>query len=313
MLFRSGRKLAARLKAQGYDPVPSPSTITAMLHRHGLIDQRTSEANAAPQRFEREAPNELWQMDFKGDFALHAGGRCYPLTVTDDHSRYNVLLEACGDQRTATVQSHLTAAFERYGLPRAMLMDGGPPWGSGCSEWVWTPLTVWLLRLHVKVTHGRPYHPQTQGKEERFHRTLDAEVLRWHEFWDLAQVQRQLDPWQTVYNFQRPHEALGMAVPGEHYRPSPRAMPSALPPIEYADREVRQVQSNGTFNFKGQSYRLSKAFAGQPVALRPQADEGQWAVYFCHQCLGQLDEPAGRVTPPPRPGPGSPSPTAAGS
>lgn len=308
-----GRKLATRLKALGYARVPSPSTITAMLHRHGLIDETISQANDMPQRFEREAPNELWQMDFKGDFALHAGGRCYPLTVMDDHSRYNLVLEACADQKTSTVRSHLTAAFERYGLPRQMLMDGGPPWGSGCSDWVWTPLTIWLARLNVKVTHGRPYHPQTQGKEERFHRTLNAEVLRWHDFWDLAQVQRQLKPWQMVYNFERPHEALAMGVPGERYDPSPRAMPSTLPPIEYADREVRQVQCDGAFHFKGQRYRVSKAFAHQPVALRPRASDGRWAVYFCQQCIGELDELAGRVTPPPRSSPGSPTPTAASS
>src|SRR5699024_3964561 len=121
-------------------------------------------------------PNALWQMDFKGHFALQSGGRCHPLTVLDDHSRFNVVLAACANERTETVKAHLTTAFRRYGLPARMSMDNGAPWGQD-FEHTLTPLVVWLLRLGVAVSHSRPYHPQTQGKDERFHKTLKAELL----------------------------------------------------------------------------------------------------------------------------------------
>ena len=123
-------------------------------------------------RFERDRPNELWQMDFKGHFA-HDAGRCHPLTLLDDHSRFSLCLEACANQRGATVEASLVPTFERYGLPRRMVFDNGSPWGNGPGD-PYTPLGVWLLRLGIAISHSRPYHPQTLGKDERFHRSLKA-------------------------------------------------------------------------------------------------------------------------------------------
>ena len=185
-------------------------------------------------------------MDFKGHFPLLAGGRCHPLTLLDDHSRFCLGLEACTNERYRTVQAHLTQLFTRYGLPRTILADNGPPWGAGTTPPVHTALTSWLLRLGVRVIHGRPYHPQTQGKEERFHRTLQAEVLRDRTFLDLATCQAHFTHWRTVYNCERPHEALGDQPPVSRYQPSPRPFPAELPPIEYAPgTTVRQVQDKG--------------------------------------------------------------------
>ena len=172
-----GRKLRAWLSARGHELLPSPSTITAILRRHGRIDPSEGAKHRAWQRFEHLEPNQLWQMDFKGHFAM-LEGRCHPLTVLDDHSRFSLGLEACGDERTQTVQQRLTRIFRRYGLPERMVMDNGAPWGHDADHHH-TPLTVWLLRLGISVSHGRPYHPQTQGKDERFHRTLKAEVFAW--------------------------------------------------------------------------------------------------------------------------------------
>src|SRR5688572_30609433 len=177
-----GRKLRARLLHLGLPQVPAASTITAILHRQGLIDPAQSARHQPWQRFEHPQPNDLWQMDFKGHFALTGGGRCHPLTVLDDHSRYALTLWACGNEQAGTVQEQLTHTFRTYGLPWRMLMDNGPPWGNPQGSGhprgsPWTGLTVWLLRLGVHVTHGRPFHPQTQGKDERFHRTLVQEVL----------------------------------------------------------------------------------------------------------------------------------------
>ncbi len=156
-----GRKIRRRLQDLGHS-APSAGTITAILHRHGRIDSAARAAHRPFERFERAAPNELWQMDYKGHFAT-AAGRCHPLTVVDDHSRYALGLRACGDEREGTVQAELTAIFRRYGLPDRMLMDNGSPWGSDAAH-RHTWLTGWLLELGVAVSHGRPYHPQTQGK-----------------------------------------------------------------------------------------------------------------------------------------------------
>src|ERR1044072_4030848 len=155
------RKLRKRLEVLGHTELPATSTITGILHRHGLITPEQSRAAAPFQRFERDQPNQLWQVDFKGYFPLRVG-RCHPLCALDDHSRYNVLLTACADQKEQTAQTQLTGAFRRLGLPDGILWDNGSPWGSTGSEY--TALDVWLLRLGVRVHHGRPYHPQTQGK-----------------------------------------------------------------------------------------------------------------------------------------------------
>ncbi len=291
-----GRKIRQVLLNQGRSDVPAASTITGILRRHGLIDPVESRKHRPWQRFERSAPNELWQMDFKGDFALNRGGRCHALTVLDDHSRYSLALRACGNQRKATVQRHLTDVFRRYGLPQEMLMDNGSPWGPSSFNDRWTSLSVWLLRLDVRVLHGRPYHPQTQGKDERFHRTLQVELLQGRRFNDLAEVQDAFDPWRPMYNHDRPHEALGMATPAERYEPSRRDYPQDPPPIEYDQGDVvRTVGNNGYFQYNGRRYRVGKAFRGLRVALRPAGTDGHWEVYFCRQRIARIDERDGAV------------------
>ena len=283
-----GRKIRARLQALGWMGIPAASTITAILRRHGKIDTRESQKHRAWQRFEAAAPNELWQMDFKGHFAA-AQGRCHPLTVLDDHSRYALGLEACADERTATVKARLTGIFRRYGLPRRILVDNGSPWGADW-EHPYTPLTVWLLRLGLGVTHARPYHPQTLGKDERFHRTLKAEVLTYCQGLELPQCQPRFDAWRLVYNLERPHEALDLAVPASRYRVSPRSFPETLPPIVYGPGDqVRKVQAEGWISFRGQDFHLGRAFRGELVALRPTCNDGVWEVVFCSQHITKID------------------------
>ena len=286
-----GRKLRARLRGPGQPPVPSASTITAILHRHHQIDPLEAPKHRPYQRFERAAPNALWQMDFKGHFALaQGGGRCHPLSVLDDHSRFTVGLVACADEQEATVQAHLTALFRRYGLPEALLADNGPPWGSAGAGVAYTALTVGLLRLGIRVTHGRAHHPQTQGKVERLHRTLAAEALRDGPFADLAACQQAFDRFRQVYNAERPHAALGEATPASRYQASPRPFPDVLPPIEYAPAElVRRVQQKGEISLRNQHYLVGKAFCGYPVALRPTGQDHLLDVYFCTHKVAQID------------------------
>src|SRR5271166_3746273 len=159
----------------------------------------------AGQGFEKPAPNQLWQMDFKGPFALADGRRCHALTMIDDHSRFLLCLAACADQQSATVRRELEATFRRYGLPDAMFVDNGAPWGTSASAGDaaaarWTGLAVWLLKLGVAVLHSRPYHPQSRGKNERLHRSLQAEVLDLRRLRDLAAARRAFDDWRAVYN-----------------------------------------------------------------------------------------------------------------
>jgi len=285
-----GRKLRALLLAEDPEGTPSASTITAILRRHGRLDPARAGKPAAWQRFEHEAPNQLWQMDFKGDFALidARASRCHALTVLDDHSRYDVCLRACPDEREQTVQSTLTGVFRQYGLPLRITADNGSPWGNTNGESL-TWLGAWLVRLGIRFGHSRPYHPQTQGKDERFHRTLKVELLARQSFASLAAAQAAFDAWRERYNLIRPHEALGLRAPVSRYQPSPRPFPEVLAPIEYDSSDhVRKVQGKGEISFRGQEYLVGRGLAGLPVALRATGDEHLWDVFFCQQRVKQL-------------------------
>lgn len=283
-----GRKIRRRLQDLRFQGVPAASTITAVLHRHGGIDPDEARKHKATQRFEHAVPNALWQMDFKGPFGL-TRGRCHPLTVLDDHSRFALGLKALANEQRASVQDALTDIFRRYGLPDEILVDNGAPWGVDRAHGL-TRLTAWWLRLGIGVVHARPYHPQTLGKDERFHRTLQLEVLNRERFHDLAQAQHRFDRWRDAYNLERPHEALGLAVPAARYCPSPRAFPEALPAIDYAPGDlVRKIQAGGELFYRGQAYRVSKALHGYPVALRPTQADGVLAVYFCQHKVAHID------------------------
>jgi transposase InsO family protein len=283
-----GRKLRARLIALGQADVPSASTITAVLRRHQLLDPRESVKHKAFCRFQRSAPNELWQMDFKGEFQLPVG-RCYPLTILDDHSRFAVALQACARNTHETTQTALIQIFRRYGLPEWITCDNGPPWGSSGRSF-YTKLGVWLLRLGIGLSHSRPHHPQTQGKDERFHRTLEAEVLRYHQADSIPLWQQTFDQWRDLYNTERPHEALAMQVPSSRYQPSHRRYPEKLPPIEYGPTDiVRKVRSYGRIKFQGGEHFVGSSFHHMPVALRQTTTDGIFDVYFCQHKIANLD------------------------
>jgi len=282
-----GRKIKRVLEREGI-AAPAISTITAILDRHGRLERDSSRMSQPFKRFEHDAPNRLWQMDFKGHFALDHG-RCHPLTVLDDHSRFALGLSACANETGQTVKDRLSKIFRRYGLPEAMVMDNGAPWGDGPGS-PWTPLTVWLMQLGIRVAHGRPYHPQTQGKDERFHRTLKAEVISCRSFRDLDDCQQRFDQWRHLYNTYRPHEAIGMAVPADRYRASLRAFPEQVAPPDYAPGEcIRKVQQNGFIYFRGKEIRLCKAFRGHSLALRPTLVDGVWDACFGAHRVAQVD------------------------
>lgn len=284
-----GRKISRRLQDLG-TVIVAPSTVSNILHRHGLIGGTESDAQGPWQRFEHDTPNALWQADFKGHFDT-LRGRCHPLTVLDDHSRFNLVLQACADTKGETVKSHLETAFRRYGLPMRMNFDNGSPWGTPKLPGEISALAVWLIRLGIRISFSRPYHPQTNGKDERFHRSFKAEVLNGQQFEHLDHAQAAFDHWRPIYNTERPHDSLQMATPISRYQPSPNFFPEKLPPIEYGpDDVVTRVTWNGELRFQGQKFKVSNALQHLDVGIRPRPDkDGVFDVYFAHHRCQTID------------------------
>lgn len=281
------RKLRQYLVNKGYDQLPSEMTFNRVLKKHGRIDPSESEKRQAFIRFEKENPNELWQMDFKGHFKM-GSKRCHPLTVLDDHSRFSIILKACEGETYLAVRSALEDAFCEYGLPEAMTMDNGSPW-KGSPPGTLSKLTVWLMRLGIKVSHSSVRHPQTQGKDERFHRSLKEEVLKYHQFRNIEETQNILDDWRRIYNFERPHEGIGLLCPIQRYKPSTRPYPKKLPKVEYkADDIVRKVQGCGCINYHDTRYFVGEHLKGEHVAIRATSDEGVYGIYFVNTKIARM-------------------------
>jgi transposase InsO family protein len=282
------RKLVRRLQDVGLAP-PAASSVHAILKRHARI---LAPAGAGPAlgQFERGEPNLLWQMDFKGKIQLRSGQWCYPLTIIDDHSRYGIAIRACANEQMRTVRDQLEPILRRHGLPLAFYTDNGNPWGTGVPG-QWTRLRVWLLKLGIDLIHARPYHPQGRGKNERFHRSLKAEVLSLAMLADQARAQQAFDRWRDIYNHQRPHEGIGMQVPASRYRPSPRPFPDRLPQPEYDEGEiVRRVgRDNGNIRFKGRHWRVPKAFGSEVLAIRPLNRDGIFGAFFGAAKVATID------------------------
>jgi transposase InsO family protein len=283
------RKIVRCLERQGLE-VPVASTVHAILRRNGRIDAPARTPGQPYRRFEKDAPNLLWQMDFKGHVPLGNGARCHPLTVVDDHSRYALCLQACANEQGSTVQGQLDTTFRRYGLPEAFFVDNGTPWGDPSGE-RFTRLSLWLLKLGIAVIHSRPYHPQSRGKNERFHRTLKAELFAFRRLRDLAEAQQAFDVWRNIYNFERPHEALDQEVPASRYRPSTRSMPDRLPTVEYDQHEtVRIVPATKAYvSFKGRLWKVPQAFQGERLAIRPRGQDGHYGIFFGAHQIASID------------------------
>lgn len=283
-----GRKINRLLVNEGHDRVPAPSTVTGILRRRGLLNG--ARQPRAYQRWERPRPNDLWQMDFKGHFLLDSGHRCHPFGLLDDHSRYNLGLDACSDQRTGTVKALLEKAFRIHGIPEEMLCDNGSPWGNDRGQ-PWTPLTVWLLDVGIGVIHSRPFHPQTAGKEERFHLTLDLEVISTRPSWpDHHSVQDAFDTWRSIYNHKRPHDALGLDVPADRYRPSTRPYPETIEPVDYPDDyQPRKVSASAHISYQNRRIRVGRAFIGRHVGIRPTTTDGTFTVSYRHHVIRTID------------------------
>lgn len=298
-----GRKLRRHLINQaesgaiGAAPrqIPSAGTITKILDRHDMLAEPGDPTRRGCwERFERAAANELWQLDFKGEFRLANGQYCYPLTLIDDHSRFSLAVAGCPNQQRRTVQQQLRKVFDRYGLPLAILCDNGPPWGAGLGWRDWGPfytgLAVWLMRLGIQVIYSRPNHPQGKGKNERFNGSLQAELLDHEQFADHSEAHARMADWRNRYNTVRPHQALDMAPPASRYQPSEIPFPEKLPPVEYdGGQTTRKVNAEGKISVRGQRFTVGKAFSGHPVALRASSESQVYEIYFCSQHIRTIN------------------------
>jgi transposase InsO family protein len=273
----------------------SVATINRVLARHGAIRPEDSHRPAF-RRCERSAPNQLWQMDFKGlkEHTAERHGTVYPLSILDDHSRFLVGLFVLHDPDGASALQCLRRAFEPYGLPEAMLMDHGTPWWSTSNGHGLTHLTVALMKQGIRLYFSGIRHPQTQGKVERMHRTMQQALERdgagfpgW-EAWT--------EQFRQEYNQVRPHQALDMAVPAQRYQPSPRAYRDPPPCWEYErGAEVRRLNSKGCVSCGSQRYFVCEALAGEEVAV--ERLQGRVLVRYRQTYVREIEIETGRTRP----------------
>ena len=281
-----GKKLQVLLEREGVHL--SVSTVNRILRRQGELGQHQAH-RSAPQRFERSQPNELWQMDFKGQFQS-PDGPCHPLSILDDCSRYSVGLYGLRTTRLDPVQALLRETFTRYGVPDAMLMDHGAPWWGTSNGWGLTRLSVDLIKQGIDLIYGRVRHPQTQGKVERFHRTLGDSVAhrgrpqRWEEW------ERFLTDFRGEYNHVRPHESLEMEVPAQHYRRSSRHYDPEPAPWEYPRRlQLKRLNSQGCLSVGAVRYFVCEALAREWVGIEELEDK--LLVRYRHLYIREIDLP----------------------
>jgi transposase InsO family protein len=288
----SGRKLQVLLAREGV--ALSTATIDRIIKRRGLVSKEAS-TKAATKRFERSRPNELWQMDFKGEYLLRGGGRCYPLSILDDHSRYAVGVYALARPSRKLVQPCIERCFKTYGVPEAMLMDHGTPWWNTSNAYGLTKLSVSLIRQGVRLIFGSIAHPQTQGKVERFHRTMKQEMKHRGVPQSVKGIGKALNDFRQVYNEIRPHEALDMDVPSARYTPSPKAYDPNPPEWEYPEgADVRWVSDAGNLVYNGRQYFACRALAKERVWCREI--ENRLLVTYRHMYIRDIDLDTGRTT-----------------
>jgi transposase InsO family protein len=286
-----GRKLREVLQRE--EPTqswPAPSTITTLLKRAGLVTrrrrsvrERSAWARGALTR--ADAPNDVWTADFKGEFRVGDGTWCYPLTISDLHSRYVLAVTALVGTAVMPATVAFRTCFAAYGLPRVIRTDNGVPFGAPCALGGLSTLGVWWIRLGIRPERIARGRPQQNGAHERMHRTLKAEATRPASASLVAQ-QHRFDQWRSTFNERRPHEALANTPPVTHYAPSPRPLPRRLPILEYPPRaELRRVRPDGCVKFRNEPVFLSKVLAGEYVALEETAED-EWTVRFGPLTLG---------------------------
>jgi len=276
---------------------PAPSTCGAILKRHGLIpDQRRRKAHQpypGSGPLVTTAPNQVWCIDFKGDFPTGDGRDCYPLTVMDAHTRYLLACHALPSTAHAGAYAVFSRLFLAHGLPQALRSDNGAPFASTGLSGL-TRLSLWWLKLDITHQRIQPGRPEQNGRHERMHRTLKAETTR-PPAANHRRQQERFDAFRREYNEERPHAALGGKTPASLWTPSERQMPLRTPPWDYPGHHlVRKVNSHGSISFQHRTLFVSRTLCGEWIGMEEVAD-GLWSLYYREYLLGRLDEQKRKV------------------
>ena len=288
---RGPKKIFSRLKTSyPHIDVPAPSTIGEWLKKYGLVKKRKRRLQVPPYTepfYACQTPNAVWSADYKGQFYTRNGRVCYPLTISDNYSRYLLKCHGLPGPRYNETKAVFEAAFKEYGLPDAIRIDNGTPFASRGAGGL-SRLSIWWIQLGIIPERIDKGCPQQNGRHERMHRTLKEETL--HPVGrNMKEQQERFDWFRFDYNNCRPHEALGQQTPDSHYRKSTRLYVEkpAIPEYNF-NYVVRHVRSSGDIKFHGQSYFLTELLSGQPIGLKETAD-GQWTIFYSFQPIGTLD------------------------
>jgi transposase InsO family protein len=295
---RGALKLQQLLREQfGRRPVPAVSTIELILKRHGLVKKRrrVRRIREVHPIFQADGPNEIWSVDFKGEFRMGNMRYCYPLTVMDTYSRYVLAVVGMHRPTFEGTKAVFQALFEQYGLPKQIHSDNGEPFASAVSLSRLTRLAVWFMELGIVPVYSDPAHPEQNGRHERMHEELKAEATR-PPAYSLGPQQRKFNAFRQEYNEQRPHQALGQRRPREFYRRSRRGLSQNTRSWKYPPgMVVKYVCRNGAIRWGfGKWVMVSTTLATRYVGLQEMA-EGKWRVYFRNTLLGYLDEESLRI------------------
>lgn len=284
-----GKTIRAALEAAGVKGLPSDKTCCNILKRNGLIAPEESAKHTAFVRYEKEHCNEMWQTDFKGDFLLGNGVRCYPLTILDDHSRFSIRI----DPKTSAsgVKDSFILAFKEYGLPNSVLSDNGAQFAGAHNGLSF--FERFLMDLDILPIHGRPIHPQTQGKIERFHRTLKQEALRVTPA-NMEEAKARLENWRWLYNEVRPHHALGMKTPSSIYTPSTRPYYIPKPYVYDEGAKLIKVNNWGYLRFASWQIFLSEAMANTLVEIRFDENDS-FSILYRNYKIASVDALEGKL------------------
>ena len=280
-----GKTILKVLENEGYTNLPCVRTANNILQRNGLISETESQKRQAYIRFQREHCNELWQIDFKGDFPLLDGTRCFPFDIIDDRSRY--CLGIFAKNNTLGVTQNMEITFRQYGLPNAILSDNGGQFAG--FKGGFTRFERWLMDLDVLPIHGRALHPQTQGKIERFHRTMKNELIKRSTFTDISDADKQLQEWRIKYNEVRPHHGIELCRPSDIYIPSQRKYPEEIKPYEYSGiYRTLKVNYKGYLRFDRKEFYLSETMTGAELELRP-LEGTHFALCYRNYKIAEID------------------------
>jgi transposase InsO family protein len=285
------REVLARSDGKG--EVPSVSTFKRVLDKAGLVRHRRrrkppEQGRRVENRVKAERPNQVWTVDFKGWWYTRDRSRFEPLTIRDDFSRYVLCAQATADARTETVRAQFDRVFQKHGLPEIIRSDNGSPFAASRSPLGLSRLSAWWLTMGIDLDRIQPGRPDQNGGHERMHRDIAFELERFAAI-DWATQQASLDTWRRTFNHERPHEAIGMRVPGDLYHPSPRRYEPEEVELCYPQSNLtRRVQSKGYIRVQGQRILISTALGGYHVGLRHHGGD-RLSVQFCRLCLGEID------------------------